>query len=148
MVYLCVDFHKIYFEDRAAAKRKRTETEESPESEVEEPPTKTATAQPQPQAKKQKKLASVKLQKAKYLLDKAAKNKQAALVKQQQQQQPILDDRRATWNAAEDELILLIKCAHMYFLPNERSVPFKLINDVSNLMIPPTPGLEKKVCYD
>lgn len=50
-------------------------------------------------------------------------------------------DRRAIWQADEDELILLIKVASLFFLPNEKSVPFKLINDVMNELVP-----EK--CYD
>ena len=50
-------------------------------------------------------------------------------------------DRRAIWQADEDELILLIKVASLYFLPNEKSVPFKLISDLMNELVP-----EK--CYD
>lgn len=45
-------------------------------------------------------------------------------------------DRRAIWQSDEDELILLIKVASLYFLPNEKCIPFKLINDVMNELVP------------
>lgn len=65
----------------------------------------------------------------------------AVLVKQTQK----FDDRRAQWHSDEDELILLIKCAHMYFLPHERSVPFKLIADIMNEIMTPNTCVNKKV---
>lgn len=84
----------------------------------------------------------LKQQKAKYLLEKAATSvRQAALAKQRHP----MDDRRAKWNSEEDEVILVTKCAQLYFLPDERSVPFKIIADVSNEIIKPLEGLEKKV---
>jgi len=45
-------------------------------------------------------------------------------------------ERRANWCSDEDELILLIKIAFLYFVPNERSVPFKLIQDIMVCMMP------------
>ena len=52
-------------------------------------------------------------------------------------------ERRATWHADEDEIILLIKVASLYFLPHESapSVPFKLISDVMHELMPAR-------CYD
>ncbi len=45
-------------------------------------------------------------------------------------------ERRAIWSSDEDELILLIKIAFLYFVPNERSVPFKLIQEIMVNMLP------------
>lgn len=53
-------------------------------------------------------------------------------------------DKRAIWTPAEDELILLIKVTALYFVPHEKSVPFKLIHDIMNDLMPRT-SLDKKV---
>ena len=45
-------------------------------------------------------------------------------------------DRRAIWQSDEDELILLIKVTSLYFLPKEKCIPFKLISDVMNELVP------------
>lgn len=138
--------------NRASAKRKRVGgggNQESGESDTEEATTSSGAAGTA-QSKKSKKVVvagarELKLQKAKYLVGKAAKLSSAKQIALAKQQRLVSDDRRATWNATEDELILLIKCTHMYFLPNERSVPSKLITDVFNRVITPNAGLEKKV---
>lgn len=94
-----------------------------------------------PLAKRPKRTArDLILQKAKSLVDKAKTSAKHA--SQAKQQQHSMDDRRAIWTPAEDEIILLIKCTQMYFLPNERSVAFKLIADVANVIMPQP---EKKV---
>ncbi|CAM6055084.1 unnamed protein product, partial [Sphagnum tenellum] len=47
-------------------------------------------------------------------------------------------DRRAVWHADEDELILLVKVAALFFFPHERSVPFQLITLVMRQLRPNT----------
>ncbi|CAF0758348.1 unnamed protein product [Brachionus calyciflorus] len=67
---------------------------------------------------------------AKYLVDKAKFQSHKV------NNNSSIPDHRATWTRAEDEMILLIKVAGLYFYPNEKSVPFKLINDIMNQLMP------------
>lgn len=91
-----------------------------------------------------------KIIKARQLVDRAKLStvRSSQLTRQQQQKQQLqqqqlqrkqnqaVEDRRATWTPAEDEMILLIKVASLYFFPRERSVPFKLICDVMHELMP------------
>ena len=95
---------------------------------------------------------TLKLIKAKYLIDKAKVYKlnstnniptsQQALASSDKQSTNNIsnnnnnNERRAIWQPDEDELILLIKVASLYFLPDEKSIPFKLISDVMNQLVP------------
>ncbi len=95
---------------------------------------------------------SSKLMKAKYLIDKAkvyklnanTPNQHAGSSANSELNQCLLSERRAIWQPDEDELILLIKVASLYFLPEEKSVPFKLISDVMNELVPQK-CLDKKI---
>ena len=66
---------------------------------------------------------------AKNLIDKAKQQSQRSI-----QNTPV-PDHRATWSPSEDEMILMIKVAALYFAPNEKSVPFKLISDIMNRLM-------------
>ncbi len=91
---------------------------------------------------------TLKLIKAKYLIDKAKVYKLNSTNSIPTSQQVSSDkqstnnisnnnnERRAIWQSDEDELILLIKVASLYFLPDEKSIPFKLISDVMNQLVP------------
>jgi hypothetical protein len=92
-----------------------------------------------------KKVNSLKLKKAKYLVDKAkvyrmqVNNNEHETSKANQQassNSTRFADTRAIWHPEEDELILLVKVASLYFLPNERTVPFKLLTDIMKELIP------------
>lgn len=67
---------------------------------------------------------------AKHLIDRAKQQSQKSI-----QSTPV-PDHRATWSPSEDEMILMIKVAALYFAPNEKSVPFKLISDIMNRLMP------------
>ena len=73
---------------------------------------------------------SLKLLKAKSLVDRATKLKTAVSLKPVAADRAAAAERRAVWHTDEDELILLIKVASLYLMPGERCIPFKLISDV------------------
>ena len=66
------------------------------------------------------------------------KIKSAAIFKRNSEQ------KRAVWNKEEDDLILLIKIASLYFLPNEKTIQFKIIHDIMNDLMPSTYGKKIK----
>lgn len=55
-----------------------------------------------------------------------------------------VEQKRAVWNKEEDNLILLIKIASLYFLPNEKTIQFKIIHDICNDLMPSTIGKKVK----
>ena len=67
-----------------------------------------------------------------------SKIKSAAIFKQNSEQ------KRAVWNKEEDDLILLIKIASLYFLPNEKTIQFKIIHDIMNDLLPSSYGKKVK----
>lgn len=120
------------------------------------------TANFSPNTRKQQVDKSLKIFKAKSLVDKA-KNFKATIIQTKEQSFKNINtngtsnnnnndnnngvngfDRRAIWHQDEDELILLIKVTALYFLPNEPSVPFKLIKDVQQELMP-AKCVDKKV---
>jgi hypothetical protein len=53
-------------------------------------------------------------------------------------------DRRAIWQSDQDQLILLIKVASIYFTPQEKNPPFKVIRDVMHCLMEPSLLSDKK----
>ncbi len=116
---------------------------------------KTDVVKYSPNTRKQQVNKSLKIFKAKSLVDKAKNFKVSFIQTKEQTHKTSLSssnnsnicsnfDRRAIWHQDEDELILLIKVTALYFLPNEPSVPFKLIRDVQQQLMP-AKCIDKKV---
>lgn len=92
---------------------------------------------------------SLKIQKAKYLVVKSkslkAKSTNNSGVKATDDTGSSFIERRATWNSEEDRMILLIKVTALFFLPKEKSIPFKLISDTMHNLMPNKSLGDKKV---
>lgn len=111
---------------KPAVKRKVVESKAKPEFKFKKP--KLA-----PRSKNQNLLKT-----AKHLIDRAK------LHTQKLTQNVPVPDHRATWSPSEDEMVLMIKVTALYFAPNEKSVPFKLISDIMNRLMPKN-CLDKRV---
>ena len=73
--------------------------------------------------------------KAKYLIDKAKIFKLLNTDSNMESKESGFE-KRAIWQPEEDDLILLIKVASLYFLPRDKFIPFKLVHDVMNALVP------------
>jgi hypothetical protein len=94
---------------------------------------------------------SLKIQKAKYLVVKSKSLKAFKSTNNTNSVAKVVEDnlnfieRRATWNSEEDRMILLIKVTALFFLPKEKSIPFKLISDTMHNLMPNKSLEDKKV---